>query len=58
MPIAQQAQRLGFQIKGELERRADREQSRREQFYEDEAGNFYLVRCGILTIVAADGTVY
>ena len=26
--------------------------------YRDEAGNLYLVRRGILTIVAADGTVY
>ena len=58
MPIAQQAQKLGFQIAGALERRTEQEQSRREQFYEDEAGNLYLVRRGILTIVAADGTVY
>ena len=39
MPIAQQAQKLGFQIAGALERRTEQEQSRREQFYEDEAGN-------------------
>ena len=58
MPIARQAQKLGFQIAGALERRTEQEQSRREQFYVDEAGNVYLVRRGILTIVAADGTVY
>lgn len=58
MSLSRQAQRLGFPITGALTRRSERERSRREQLYEDEAGNLYLVRRGILTIVAADGTVY
>jgi hypothetical protein len=58
MPIKQQAQMLGFQVAGQLVRRRDKERSARDQVYEDAAGNAYFVRRGILTIVAADGTVY
>ena len=41
MSLSQQAQRLGFPITGALTRRSERERSRREQLYEDEAGNLY-----------------
>ena len=58
MPIMQQAQVLGFKVAGQLVRRRDKEHSARDQVYEDAAGNAYFVRRGILTIVAADGTVY
>lgn len=58
MPIVQQAQRLGFKVAGQLVRRRDKERSGRDEYYEDAEGNTYLVRRGILTIIAADGTVY
>ena len=58
MPIMQQAQMMGFKVAGSLVRRRDKERSGRDEYYEDAEGNAYLVRRGILTIVAADGTVY
>lgn len=58
MPIMQQAQLLGFPVAGQLVRRRDKERCGRDQVYEDAEGNAYFVRRGILTIVAADGTVY
>lgn len=57
-PIAEQAARLNFEIVGDLTRRPEDERNRREQIYTDAAQNtYYLVR-GILTIVAADGSVF
>lgn len=57
-PIAEQAARLNFEIVGDLTRRPEDERNRREQIYADVAQNtYYLVR-GILTIVAADGSVF
>lgn len=56
-PIAEQAARLNFEIVGDLTRCPEEERNRREQIYTDAAQNtYYLVR-GILTIVAADGSV-
>ena len=58
MSIIQQANRLGFSIIGDLVRRMDRECSHLYEFYEDSAGNTYIVRRGILTIISASGDVY
>lgn len=58
MPVSVQAKLLGFQVAGKLIPREGREPARRCRYYEDEAGNLYIVRRGILTIVAADGKVY
>ena len=56
MPIYAQAQQIGFAVKGNL---APTEgQDSHCQYYLDEAGNTYIVRWGILTIVAANGRVY
>lgn len=56
MPIYAQAQQLGFAVKGNL---APTEgQDSHCQYYLDEDGNTYIVRWGILTIVAANGRVY
>ncbi len=58
MSIAAQIQRLGFIISGKLSPMEGREQDRRCQYYADDAGNVYVVRSGILTIIAANGKVY
>ena len=57
MSIRTQAESLGFQISGELIRCAGREPSHLYQCYFDEDGNEYILRRGILTIIAADGRV-
>ena len=56
MPIIAQAQRLGFTVTGSLVP-AEGPDSRCS-YFEDDAGNTYIVRYGILTIVAANGKVY
>ena len=58
MNIRTQAEKIGFQIVGRLVRRRDREPSHLYQCFLDEADNEYILRRGILTIVAADGRVY
>ena len=58
MSIRAQAERIGFQVVGELMRRPDLEPNHLYCCYLDEAENRYVVRRGILTIVAADGTVW
>ena len=58
MSISTQARKLGFTVEGKLTPREGKEPSRRCRYYEDEAGNVYIVRRGILTIVAANGKVY
>lgn len=57
MSIREQAINLGFEIIGRLVRHSEMELFRCEKVYLDEAGNQYLVRRGILTIVTADGGV-
>lgn len=57
MSIREQATNLGHEIIGQLVRHAEMELFRCEKVYLDEAGNQYLVRRGILTIVTADGGV-
>ena len=57
MSIREQAKSFGFEIIGILSRRADLEYSRHEQIYLDDAGNEYILRRGILTIITADGGV-
>ena len=57
-PIAEQAARLNFEIVGDLTRRPEVERNRREQIYTDAAQNTYYLWRGILTIVAADGSVF
>lgn len=57
MSIREQAAHLGHQIIGQLTRRPDLECNAREQTWLDEAGNTYLTRWGILTIITATGTV-
>lgn len=58
MSIRAQAEQIGFQIVGALERRTDFEPTHLYQCFFDEARNQYILHRGILTIVAADGTVY
>ena len=58
MNIRTQAETIGFQIVGSLVRRMDREPSHLYQCFFDEAENEYILHRGILTIVAADGSVY
>ena len=58
MGIKTQAERIGFHVIGELTRQTDREPTHLYRCYSDEAENRYILRRGILTIIAADGTVY
>ena len=58
MELREQAERIGFRIVGTLERRRDLEPTHLYQCFCDEAQNRFILRRGILTIVAADGTVY
>ena len=58
MNVSVQAQSLGFHIAGKLTPAEGQEPSRRCRYFRDEAGNVYVVRRGILTIIAADGKVY
>ena len=57
MSIREQAANLRFEIVGKLARHTELEVFRLEQVYLDDAGNAYLIRRGILTIVTADGLV-
>lgn len=57
MSIRKQAKRLGFEVVGKLTRKAEWEHERCERWYMDEGKNEYYTRCGILTIVTADGGV-
>lgn len=57
MSIRKQAENLGHKIVGQLVRHNELEIFRLEQVYLDDAGNAYLVRRGILTIVTPDGVV-
>ena len=58
MSVSAQARKLGFTVEGKLIPREGKEPARRCRYYEDEAGNTYIVRRGILTIIAANGKVY
>ena len=58
MSIKAQAEKIGFQIVGTLTRRTDYEPTHLYQCFFDEAQNRYILHHGILTIIAADGTVY
>ena len=58
MTIRAQAERIGFRIVGELTRCVGMEPTHLYQYYLDEAENRYIVRRGILTIIAADGRVF
>ena len=58
MNIRNMAERIGFQVVGELRRCTGLEPSHLYQCFLDEASNRYILRRGILTIVAADGTVF
>ena len=58
MGIRAQAESIGFRIVGALVRRRDFEPSHLYQCFFDEAENQYILHRGILTIIAADGTVY
>ena len=58
MSVSTQAQKLGFTVAGKLMPREGKEPPRRCRYYEDEAGNLYIVRRGILTIVTGDGRVF
>ena len=57
MSIRKQAKILGFEIVGKLTRHSELELFHYEKFYIDEAGNEYILRRGVLTIVTADGGV-
>ena len=58
MGLRAQAELIGFPIVGTLTRRRDFEPTHLYQCFFDEAQNQYILHRGILTIVAADGTVY
>ena len=58
MSISAQAERGGFRIVGELTRSIEREPTHLYQCYYDEARNEFIVRRGILTIIAVDGKVF
>ena len=58
MGLQAQAERIGFHIVGQLVRHWDYEPSHLYRCYFDEAQNQYILHRGILTIIAADGTVY
>ena len=58
MSIRKQAEKIGFRIVGELTRCMGMEPSHLYQCYLDDAQNKYILRRGILTIVAADGRVF
>ena len=58
MSIRRQAEKIGFRIVGELTRCVGMEPSHLYQCYFDDAHNKYILRRGILTIVAADGKVF
>ena len=58
MGIKAHAEKIGFQIIGELTRCVDMEPTHLYQCYFDEAQNEFILRRGILTIVAADGKVF
>lgn len=58
MGLQAQAEQIGFQIIGTLIRRTDFEPTHLYQCFFDEAQNRYILHRGILTIIAADGTVY
>ncbi len=58
MDIRAQAIRIGFPIVGRLTRCTELEPSHLYRCYCDEASNRYILRRGILTIVAADGSVF
>ena len=58
MSIRRQAEKIGFRIVGELTRCVGMEPSHLYQCYFDDAQNKYILRRGILTIVAADGKVF
>ena len=56
--IEKQANALGVTIVGKLRRSAEHETAEVEKCFEDEGGNLYMLRHGILTIRGADGRVY
>lgn len=58
MELKAQAERIGFRIVGTLVRCTDCEPTHLYQCFFDEAHNEYILHRGILTIIAADGTVY
>jgi len=56
MSLFAQARQLGFPIAGDLTPSEGRDS--RCRYFVDEAGNTYILRYGILTIVAANGQTY
>ena len=58
MSIRAEAERIGFHVVGELKRCTDLEPTHLYRCFLDEAQNTFILRRGILTIVAADGRVY
>lgn len=58
MGIQTQAESMGFRIVGALVRHRELEPIHVYQCFLDEAENEYILRRGILTIIAADGRVY
>lgn len=58
MSVKMQAEKIGFPIIGNLTRHEELEPSHLYFCYLDEADNRFILRRGILTIVAADGTVW
>ena len=58
MGIRRQAERIGFQIVGELTICMELEPTHLYQCFFDEAQNEFILRRGILTIIAADGKIY
>lgn len=58
MSIRTQAALRGFQIVGDLSRYPEVDLSHYHYCFVDEANNMYVIHLGVLTILAADGSVY
>ncbi len=58
MSIREQAERIGFRIVGQLTRCVGMEPTHLYRCYYDDASNKFILHRGILTIVAADGSVF
>ena len=57
MTIQAQADALGFSIIGRLTRYPEGDLSRYHYCFLDEGGNTFIIHLGVLTILAADGSV-
>ena len=57
MTIREYSKKVGFEIVGRLIRCSEWEESSKERWYIDEAGNEYMKKGNSLVIVTADGAI-